>query len=84
MVAFLLQIRLLMLSWTARCSDEKKRALWVTEKRGFCVFSGVHSWGCNRLLRELEEESSWHRKTFFELQRADHFGGFKSLCWFDP
>ncbi|XWS11036.1 hypothetical protein CRYUN_Cryun38cG0049100 [Craigia yunnanensis] len=36
MVAFLLQIRLLMLSWTAR-SDEKKKALWVAEKRGLYV-----------------------------------------------
>ncbi|XVF78501.1 hypothetical protein PTKIN_Ptkin14bG0139200 [Pterospermum kingtungense] len=37
MVAFLLQLRLLMLSWTARCSDEKKKALWVAEKRGLYV-----------------------------------------------
>ncbi|XVE50263.1 hypothetical protein DITRI_Ditri01bG0148000 [Diplodiscus trichospermus] len=37
MVAFLLQIRLLMFSWTARCSDEKKKALWVAEKRGLYV-----------------------------------------------
>ncbi|KAE8675201.1 hypothetical protein F3Y22_tig00111689pilonHSYRG00006 [Hibiscus syriacus] len=37
MVAFLLQIRLLMLSWTARCSTGKKKALWTAEKRGLYV-----------------------------------------------
>ncbi|XVE50262.1 hypothetical protein DITRI_Ditri01bG0147900 [Diplodiscus trichospermus] len=37
MVAFLLQIRLLMFSWAARSSDEKKKPLWVAEKRGLYV-----------------------------------------------
>ncbi|XVF18846.1 hypothetical protein REPUB_Repub11eG0058000 [Reevesia pubescens] len=42
MVAFLLQIRLLMISWTARCSDEKKKAFWVAEKRGLYVCFPVY------------------------------------------
>ncbi|XVE50261.1 hypothetical protein DITRI_Ditri01bG0147800 [Diplodiscus trichospermus] len=42
MVAFLLQIRLLVLSWTARCSDEKKKALWVAEKRGLYMCLPVY------------------------------------------
>ncbi|KAK9024559.1 hypothetical protein V6N11_004717 [Hibiscus sabdariffa] len=37
MVAFLLQVRLLMLSWTARCSTEKRKASWNAEKRGLYV-----------------------------------------------
>ncbi|XVE50260.1 hypothetical protein DITRI_Ditri01bG0147700 [Diplodiscus trichospermus] len=41
-VAFLLQIRLLMLSWTARCSDEKKKTLWVAEKKGLYVCLPVY------------------------------------------
>ncbi|XP_022735593.1 uncharacterized protein LOC111288917 [Durio zibethinus] len=42
MVAFLLQIRLLMLSWIARCSDEKKKALWLAEKRGLYLCFPVY------------------------------------------
>ncbi|KAG8492413.1 hypothetical protein CXB51_009705 [Gossypium anomalum] len=42
MVAFLLQVRLLMLSWTARCSTEKKKTLWIAEKRGLCVCVPVY------------------------------------------
>ncbi|XVF78508.1 hypothetical protein PTKIN_Ptkin14bG0139900 [Pterospermum kingtungense] len=41
-------------------------------------------WWCNRLFREMEEESSCHWNTIFVLQTADDSGGFKSLCWFDP
>ncbi|WCJ27035.1 hypothetical protein M5689_008810 [Euphorbia peplus] len=33
MVAFLLQFRLLQLSWTARCSDGSHSSLWLSEKR---------------------------------------------------
>ncbi|KAG4149802.1 hypothetical protein ERO13_D05G356001v2 [Gossypium hirsutum] len=42
MVAFLLQVRLLMLSWTARCSTEKKKTLWIAEKRGLYVCVPVY------------------------------------------
>ncbi|TYH21397.1 hypothetical protein ES288_A04G040800v1 [Gossypium darwinii] len=42
MVAFLLQVRLLMLSWTARCSTEKKKTLWIAEKRGLYVCIPVY------------------------------------------
>ncbi|XP_022717737.1 uncharacterized protein LOC111276226 [Durio zibethinus] len=42
MVAFLLHIRLLMFSWTARCSNEKKKALWIAEKRGLYVCFPVY------------------------------------------
>ncbi|TYG71755.1 hypothetical protein ES288_D05G423700v1 [Gossypium darwinii] len=42
MVAFLLQVRLLMLSWTARCSTEKKKTLWIAEKRGLYVCAPVY------------------------------------------
>ncbi|GMI63653.1 hypothetical protein like AT4G21700 [Hibiscus trionum] len=45
MVAFLLQIRLLMLSWTARCSSEKKKASWTAEKRGLYVCFPVYITG---------------------------------------
>ncbi|OMO78201.1 hypothetical protein COLO4_24814 [Corchorus olitorius] len=37
MVAFLLEIRLLILSWNARSSGEKQKALWTAEKRGLYV-----------------------------------------------
>ncbi|XVF78484.1 hypothetical protein PTKIN_Ptkin14bG0137400 [Pterospermum kingtungense] len=37
MVAFMLQLCLLMLSWTSRCFDGKKKALWVAEMRGLYV-----------------------------------------------
>ncbi|XP_040948724.1 uncharacterized protein [Gossypium hirsutum] len=40
MVAFLLQVRLLMLSWTARCSTEKKKTLWIAEKGGYEIILG--------------------------------------------
>ncbi|TYG71756.1 hypothetical protein ES288_D05G423800v1 [Gossypium darwinii] len=42
MVAFLLQVRLLMLSWTARCSTEKKKTFWIAEKRGIYVCVPVY------------------------------------------
>ncbi|XP_017613674.1 uncharacterized protein LOC108458789 [Gossypium arboreum] len=42
MVAFLLQVRLLMLSWTARCSTEKKKTFWIAEKRGLYVCVPVY------------------------------------------
>ncbi|EOY12996.1 Uncharacterized protein TCM_031502 [Theobroma cacao] len=42
MVVFLLQIRLLILSWTARCSGEKKKPLWIAEKRGLYVCFPVY------------------------------------------
>ncbi|TYG71753.1 hypothetical protein ES288_D05G423500v1 [Gossypium darwinii] len=45
MVAFLLQVRLLMLSWTARCSTEKKKTLWIAEKRGLYVCVPVYGIG---------------------------------------
>ncbi|OMO78192.1 hypothetical protein COLO4_24815 [Corchorus olitorius] len=37
MVAFLLETRLLILSWNARSSSEKQKQLWSAEKRGLCV-----------------------------------------------
>ncbi|XP_012458305.1 uncharacterized protein LOC105779099 [Gossypium raimondii] len=42
MVAFLMHFRLLMLSWTARCSEEKNEALWIAEKRGLYVCLPVY------------------------------------------
>ncbi|XWS11034.1 hypothetical protein CRYUN_Cryun38cG0048900 [Craigia yunnanensis] len=37
MVAFLLQFRLLQLTWIARWSDQKQKSLWLAEKRGAFV-----------------------------------------------
>ncbi|KAK9046388.1 hypothetical protein V6N11_052276 [Hibiscus sabdariffa] len=45
MVAFLLQLRLLVLSWTARCSTEKKKTSSIAEKRGLYVCFPVYITG---------------------------------------
>ncbi|TYJ48489.1 hypothetical protein E1A91_A01G065800v1 [Gossypium mustelinum] len=42
MVAFLMHFRLLMLSWTARCSEGKNKPLWIAEKRGLYVCLPVY------------------------------------------
>ncbi|XP_020105814.1 uncharacterized protein LOC109722259 [Ananas comosus] len=50
MVAFLLQVRLLQVAWTARSADENKRGFWVAERKGlwFCLplylIGGLTAW----------------------------------------
>ena len=46
MVAFLLQFRLLQLTWIARWSDQKQKSLWLAEKRGAFVCLPVYIAGC--------------------------------------
>ncbi|KAE8680138.1 Detected protein of unknown function [Hibiscus syriacus] len=70
MVAFLLHIRLLMLSWTARCSEEKNRALWIAEKRGLYLCLPVYIAGGLIISIAGQHSSSYIEQTILGGSRA--------------
>ncbi|KAL5151586.1 hypothetical protein HKD37_13G037924 [Glycine soja] len=45
MVAFLLQFRLLQLTWSSRKSDESNKGLWIAERKATCVTLALYAAG---------------------------------------
>ncbi|KAE8691875.1 Detected protein of unknown function [Hibiscus syriacus] len=82
MVAFLLQTRLLMLSWTTRCSTGKKKALWTAEKRGLYVCFPVYITGAmiafyvkSRQTVHQTRRHSWHHMDQIILRSSRPYAG---------
>lgn len=81
MIAFLLQFRLLQLTWTSRGGDESKMGLWSSEKRVFysslplCVGGGVlawfvHRWKSSHLSPFLFRHASYQQYSFWGTLRS--------------
>ncbi|KAL4271778.1 hypothetical protein GQ457_13G003500 [Hibiscus cannabinus] len=70
MLAFLLHIRLLMFLWTARCSEEKNKALWIAEKRGLYLCFPVYIAGGLIIGTARQHSSSYTEQTILGGSRA--------------